>query len=216
MGVHIFQKDIIDRLRMTDSLRYSELLPDDVESSHFKYHLDQLIIDKFVEKLSRGVYSLTDKGRMYTDRLSERRVNPHAMPKLITYTLLQDDEHYYLYKKDKEPYRGLVNMIGGKMHIGETPEAASLREVYEKTSLQLGHVARYGVADIRIQKGDTLFSHVTAYIYGAHITVANDSFIAVKKNEVALRSDLAPDLLAVLQHVSLLQYPFVVDIGITM
>lgn len=124
-------------LKRTDSLRYSQLLPDHIESSHFKYHLDSLIKNQLVEKISRGKYKLSDKGKSFVDKLSEDRINPKEMPKVITYTLLYNKDYYYLQSEDKEPYRGLLNLVGGKMHLGETALEASKREIREKLKIEL-------------------------------------------------------------------------------
>ena len=94
---------MLDLLRSTPSMRYSQLQPDGVESSHFKYHLNQLIKDKLVEQTGRGVYALTNTGKSAVDRLSRGKTNPELSPKVITYTLLRDASHYYLQRKDKQP-----------------------------------------------------------------------------------------------------------------
>ena len=93
--MHIYQKNILDQLRQTPVMRYSQMQPDDVESSHFKYHLNQLIKDKLVEQKGRGLYGLTQTGQKAVDKLSSGRVNPHQTPKVITYTLLTDADNYF-------------------------------------------------------------------------------------------------------------------------
>ncbi|MFZ1301470.1 MAG: NUDIX domain-containing protein [Candidatus Microsaccharimonas sp.] len=210
--MHIFQKDIIDKLRVVDSLRYSQLQPDDVESSHFKYHLNQLIKDGLVTQRSRGVYELSDKGKIYTDRLSENRVHSQPMPKVITYTLLHDSDNYYLYRKNKEPYRGLLNMVGGKLHLGETPQHASIREVLEKTGIRIAATKRCGVADIQIYTPNDLLSHVTVYIFSAELLEPNNQLVAVQKDDLVVRDDLAPDLLELIEQINAAEKPFVVDL----
>lgn len=216
MSVHILQKDIIDRLRVVDHLRYSELQPRDIESSHFKYHLDQLITDGFVERQSRGIYALTQKGSSFTDRLSEHHTKPSAMPKLITYTLLEDSDSYYLLKKNKEPYRGLLNMIGGKLHLGETPEQAAEREIAEKVHLTLTDLSLGGVATIRIHKNDQLFTHVTAYIFTATISEPSPQLVKVDKQTIAERTDLAPDLVPLLEMLQTSPTPFISNLSLSL
>ena len=214
MGVHILQKDIIDQLRRVDALRYSEMQPRHIESSHFKYHLDQLIKDGIVEQRSRGVYGLSVKGKAFTDKISDHRINPSAMPKLITYTLLQDATSYYLYRKEKEPYRGLLNMIGGKMHFGETPAEASLREVHEKTHETLPETTLYGVVDIRIYTGTQHLTHATAYVFGAKTETPIEGLVEVAKADIHDRDDLAPDLLSIIQFIQKDTSPFIENLTI--
>ncbi len=216
MRVHILQKGIIDKLRRTDALRYSELQPGEIESSHFKYHLDQLIKDKLVERYGRGIYGLTAKGRAFTDRISDGLRKPSEMPKLITYTLLEDDDMYYFMRKDREPYRGLINMIGGKMHIGETADVAARREIYEKVGLVVTDVSLCGVANIRVYEQDSLLTHAVAYIYRTHVAEVPANLMAIKKSELSGHSDLAPDLPLIIKHIASDEPPFVISLRLNL
>lgn len=214
--MHILQKGIIDKLRRTDALRYSELQPGEIESSHFKYHLDQLIKDKFVEKRGRGIYGLTTKGRAFTDRISDGLRKPSEMPKLITYTLLEDDDTYYFVRKDREPYRGLINMIGGKMHIGEAADMAARREVYEKADLAVTDVSLCGMANIMIYEQNNLLTHAVAYVYRTHVAEVPANLMAIKKSELSGRSDLAPDLPVIIKHITSGEFPFVISLRLNL
>jgi ADP-ribose pyrophosphatase YjhB (NUDIX family) len=198
----MYQKHILDMLRSNEAMRYSELQPRDVESSHFKYHLNQLIKDKHVEQVSRGVYHLTTTGKAYVDRLSEDSVNLRVTPKVITYTILHDDRHYFLQRKSKEPYIHLLNFIGGKVHMGESTKDAAIRDVYEKTQTNIETVTPRGVAEIRITKDGTLLSHVIAYIYSAQVTTQPDDTAEIEFEDIKLLKDLAPDVISVLDALS--------------
>ena len=199
--MHMYQKNILDNLRQAHSMRYSELRPAEVESSHFKYHLNQLIKDGFVEQKSRGVYALTVSGKSMVDRLSNDKVNPIATPKVITYTLLYDDTYYYLQRKQKEPYAGLVNMIGGKVHVGETTLNAAKREVHEKTTYRPNNLKLQTIAEVRISQNSELLSHAIAYVYSADVTgdaVLLQDCIKFPASKVADCQDIAPDFLSII------------------
>jgi ADP-ribose pyrophosphatase YjhB (NUDIX family) len=213
--MHIIQKNILDMLRQASTLRYSELQPRDIESSHFKYHLTQLQKDGLVEQEGRGVYKLSEKGQSSVDRLSGGRINPHLTPKVITYTLLKDAENYYLQVKPKDPYRGLLNMIGGKVHLGESGLEAAQRELQEKTGNVPEDIVLCGVADILIGRNDALLSHVTAYVYVAGISDASvyDGLVAVPVADLARTSSLAPDLLSLIDAVETGNLPFVMEVS---
>lgn len=212
--MHIFQKAIIDQLRANHTLRYSELLPDDVESGHFKYHLDQLVKDKLVSPQGRGIYGLTDKGKAFVDRLSEDKINPYQMPKVITYTLLKNGDDIFLYKKTKEPYRGLLNFVGGKMHVGETPDQASHREVAEKTGIHAQDGVARGVVDIRIYADGALLTHAVAYVFILAIDTPSESLIRLKREQLQTRTDLAPDFLSILALIDSSDRLFVTSLSI--
>lgn len=214
--VHIYQKHILDLLRGADTLRYSELQPDGVESSHFKYHLDQLIKDSLVTQVSRGTYSLTPAGSSAVDRLSRDKINPDLTPKVITYTLIHDTDYYYLLRKDKDPYRGLLNFVGGKVHQGETTQQAAIREVREKTGIDTEHPSLAGTAEIIITHNSALLTHAIAYIYTAVLPNSTDHTTAplerVSKSEATNLSNAAPDFADILRATNTSTVPFAVTL----
>ncbi len=215
--MHIYQKNILDLLRQSAELRYSQMQPDDVESGHFKYHLNLLVKDGLVARKDRGLYALTDKGKSAVDRLSRGRVNPHLTPKVITYTLLQDEQNYYLHRKDKEPYLGLINLVGGKVHIGESTENAAAREIYEKAGRSIATPTLRGIAEIRISNKDTLLSHVVAYVYAANVEVdstAENNLIPFTHAMLPKEKDVAPDLLEILTAIQTSKTLFALDLDI--
>lgn len=213
--MHMFQKHILDELRTASQLRYSEMQPDGVESSHFKYHLDQLLKDNLVEKTDRGIYALTGKGKAAVDRLSVGRINPHMTPKVITYTLLHDRDDYYLFRKDKEPFRDKLNMISGKVHMGERTVDAAVREVNEKVHLEIEPPQLKIIAEIRIREGETLLTHIVAYVYLQEYTGDCSLLEKVPKGELETRIDLAPDLLPIIEHVTEDNHLQTVDLDLT-
>jgi ADP-ribose pyrophosphatase YjhB (NUDIX family) len=200
--MHMYQKHILDLLRGADSLRYSELQPDGVESSHFKYHLDQLIRDGLVEKTGRGVYALSGKGKAAVDRLSVGRINPFQTPKVITYTLLQDADNYYLFRKDKAPFLGTLNMVSGKVHLDERSADASVREVMEKAGESIDAPRLKVIAEVRIHQDAQLISHFVAYVFVTEYRGDSPRLEKVAKRELNGRSDLASDLLELLRAIN--------------
>lgn len=199
--MHHYQKHILDLLRASKRLQYSKLQPPGVESSHFKYHLDQLLQDDLVVRIDRGIYGLTTKGRMAVDRLSERRVNPHQTPKVITYTLLQKDDKYHVYRKRKEPFLGTLNMVSGKVHLGETSHDAALREVHEKAGVHAQDLEQRLIAEVRIRESDALVSHFIAYVFTARLENKSGDLEAYTPEELVHRDDIAPDLTALLHAI---------------
>lgn len=201
--MHMYQKHILDLLRKSESLRYSELQPSGVESSHFKYHLNQLISEKLVSHKTRGVYALSDTGKKFVDRLSEDSVITQASPKIITYTLIEDTENYYLQKKPKAPYRNLLNMVGGKVHVGETTQEAAHRELEEKVGECSESPALQSVGEVRTYRNEELYTHVVVYIYKVSVTAfqALDSLVKIPKKNITLQNELAPDFLHILNNI---------------
>ena len=61
-------------------------------------------------------------------------------------------------RRAKEPYKGMLNFVGGKIEPGETGEAAAYREPFEETGISrddiiLTHVMdfRYFLSDIELE-----------------------------------------------------------------
>ena len=202
--MHYIQKHILDELRVVGSMRYAQLNTDGIESGHFRYHLGQLVTDGYVQQLERGLYGLTSNGQQYVDTLSEHRVNAWAMPKVITYTLLVDSNTVLLQQKTKQPYRGLFNMIGGKLHHGETALAAAMREVHEKTNVHINAPKHVGIFEVQITGDNGLLTHAIAYVFVAQVSAADfdDSVVpAVAVTELNAMTDLAPDFMPIFTRI---------------
>ena len=181
-------------------MRYAQLNDIDIESGHFRYHLSELVKDDYVEQLERGLYALTERGQQLVDKLSEHGVNPKAMPKVITYTLLTDDDSVLLYEKPKQPYMGLLNMIGGKLHEGETSQQAAIREVHEKTGKIIESPELVGIFEILISSKVGLLTHVIAYVFMAQVDAADFKHETIKRISTDTLSQidkLAPDFLPI-------------------
>jgi ADP-ribose pyrophosphatase YjhB (NUDIX family) len=157
-------------LRTVPTARYTELNTLFVESGHFRYHLQQLIKEGLIVQPTRGQYALSQKGMHAVDKLSLHAHNTTPMPKVITYTLLTSGNSVVLQQKQKEPYMHLYNMIGGKVHEGETTQQAAVREVQEKTGLAIADPQHKGIYEIFIRQNNTLLSHTIAYVYTAEIS----------------------------------------------
>ena len=205
--MHFIQKHILDELRGHGTMRYAALQPEGIESSHFRYHLKELERDGYVASPERGVYELTAKGQHYVDRLSRGSVNVINMPKVITYTLLTHSDSYLLQVKDREPYKGLLNMIGGKVHESETTAVAAVREVHEKAGIDIEAPAPAGVFEVIIRRDTDLLTHAIAYVYTAEVAEIPESLELIKKAELTQTPNLAPDTLAIITAASTTNRP---------
>jgi ADP-ribose pyrophosphatase YjhB (NUDIX family) len=206
--MHYLQKAILDKLRFEQPLNYAALMPEGIESSHFRYHLKQLMKDKLVTQIAEGAgkgrYLLTDKGEQEVDYLSQNRTTTIRTPKVISYTLLIHRGKLLLYKKPKEPYRGLYGLIGGKIHFGEDAAVAAKREVSEKTGLAIDPPDFCGTADIIIAKHGEPLSHVTAYVFAAELDRLPEEMpaelAAIAKDELS-GFDVLPDVPLLLDEI---------------
>ena len=51
-------------------------------------------------------------------------------------------------KRKKEPFKGRLNFVGGKVEPGETSEAAADRELQEETGISRQHICLYRLMDL--------------------------------------------------------------------
>jgi ADP-ribose pyrophosphatase YjhB (NUDIX family) len=216
--VHYLQKAILDKLRYEQPLTYTALMPDAIESSHFRYHLKLLMTDGLIVKYDDSTYILSDKGAQEVDYLSANRTTITRTPKIITYTLLSYDDTLLLYTKPKEPYRGLVGLIGGKVHYGEPMDVSATREIVEKTGITLAREEAptlAGVADIIIDKNGQPQSHVVAYVHTVRLINIPDKmpieFVQITKEELP-KLNLLPDVLPLLAAINKATTPFVTHV----
>lgn len=76
----------------------------------------------------------------------------------IALCLIVREGRILLIRRAKEPYRGWLGLPGGKLHFGETPAEAGLREAYEETGLSFAAARVAGCATelIRSPEGTAL------------------------------------------------------------
>lgn len=161
--MHWIQKRILHKLCISQVARYSEMQPDGVDGNLFSYHLKQLINEDLVGKSEVG-YELTTEGKRYTDKLSFETLNPRMQPKILTVVACQNDAGEWLMHKRRRQFPGKLSFISGKLHYGERIETAAIREVKEKTSLDVD-VERLGELYVVIEQDGETVSHMLAHVF---------------------------------------------------
>lgn len=58
-------------------------------------------------------------------------------------------------KREREPFKGLHNLIGGKIEPGEDGLAAAYREMYEESSITSGNIRLYHLMDFTYYDTET-------------------------------------------------------------
>lgn len=164
--MHNIQHTILSNLATVESARFSSLKPENTETNLYSYHLNVLIRQGYVQK-SQGVYRLTAAGLAYADRMSKEKVSIRIQPKIITMTVLIDENNaVYMYPKHKQPFIGKWNLPSGKIHLDDPDiSAAAKREIKEKLGVVLDGVSHVGDAYIRVRSGHDLISTVFAHIF---------------------------------------------------
>ncbi len=65
-----------------------------------------------------------------------------------------DKKTVLMCRRIKEPYKGLFNMVGGKIEPGETGEHAAYRELFEETGIDEKHIRLVHLMDFSYPLSD--------------------------------------------------------------
>lgn len=144
--VHTVQTSILRELLFHPEAGYAELQkPTGLSSDHFNFHIARLVELGLVEKVSRGKYRLTAKGKEYANRLDTDENTIERQPKVAVILAIErqhDGRTELLFQERlKNPYFGFWGLPSGKIRWGETIIMTAERESLEETGL---------IADFRV------------------------------------------------------------------
>lgn len=173
---HNIQKSIFNMLVSSESLRYSELKPKELEANLFMYHLKELIKMGLVEKLEKK-YTLTPAGRSTATRFSIREKGIRIMPSSITVIILQsEDGGMLLYRRKRQPYMNFLGFPSGKIHLGDRLIDAAYRELdekcgYSKDEVELNYRGVYNLVEY---DGENLKNHIIGHVWVGKVLEKRD------------------------------------------
>lgn len=162
MDLPSLQNHIISRLKNADSLRYSEMKPDDTPNDLYNYHLKSLLQKKLVEKTDSG-YRLTSEGQRHVADVYHTSDQANRLFKINVITIVsrQTDNGIEILSqvRNSQPSFGKVGVMGGTIVKGEPLLEAATRKLQEETGLTatfrlVGHERRI------MYKNGQLFSDV--------------------------------------------------------
>lgn len=161
---HHIQKAIVYRLAFSQSLRFSELKPDDLDNKLFNYHLKLVIRDGLVEKDKAGLYKLTSEGRRIGVGVLEKQLATLDRAHSVVFLIIrrQSDKAWLLFKRKTHPLLGEI----GLMHINPVIEKDVIKTAQDKlreiTNLS-AHFTYAGNGYFTVLKDDELesFTHFT-------------------------------------------------------
>jgi ADP-ribose pyrophosphatase YjhB (NUDIX family) len=164
---HHVQMQIFNQLVTAELLRFSDLKPKGMESNAFMYHLNFLQKQGLVEKVPGG-YSLTFVGKATAARYSLREKGIRIMPSAISVVILRaKDGEMLLYERARQPYIGAIGFASGKIHLGDTLEAAAYRELAEKCDYTRSEVklVNRGVFGLVQRSEGALTNHIVGHVW---------------------------------------------------
>lgn len=144
VNIHDAQTVILRELLFHPSVGFAKLQKiTGMSSDHFNFHLQKLIELKLVEKVSRGTYSLSPRGKEYANKLDTDNNTVERQPKtavILAVERTKDGKKEYLFQERlKQPYYGFWGFATGKVRWGETIIQTAERELMEETGLMANH-----------------------------------------------------------------------------
>jgi ADP-ribose pyrophosphatase YjhB (NUDIX family) len=173
--IHTAQTSILRELLFHPQAGFAELQkPTGLTSDHFSFHMSRLIELGLVEKIARGEYRLTPKGKEYANRLDTDNNTIERQPKVAVILALEREENgeleYVFQERLKNPYYGFWGLPSGKVRWGETIVETAERECLEETGLS----ADFSVAGVyhehvrQKESGDILEDKVFFIVKGVN------------------------------------------------
>ena len=134
--IHETQTKILRELLFRPSAGYAELQkPTSLSSDHFNFHISRLVEIGYVEKVVRGKYKLTPRGKEYANKLDTDQNEIERQPKSAVILAIQKDGKFLFQERLKHPYYGFWGFPSGKIRWGETIIECAQRELMEETGL---------------------------------------------------------------------------------
>lgn len=162
--MHYLQRHILKALTTQGPLRYKDLKPKEVDGNQFMYHMGRVLDEGYVKK--GGItYILTRKGKEYADRVTLETFQVRAQPKIVTMLhAVNKIGEILFFERAREPFRGLVSLPYGKVHLNEKVKDAAHRELKEKTGLE-GNLVRRGDAYLTVYEDGELLTHMLCHTF---------------------------------------------------
>lgn len=169
--VHKAQTSILRELLFVLEAGYAELQkPTGLTSDHFNFHIARLVEIGLVEKVGRGRYKLTHKGKEYANKLDTDNKTIERQPKVAVLLAIEREmngrQELLFQQRTKNPYYGYWGFPTGKIRWGETIVRAAERELDEETKLS----AEYRVCGLY---------HEHTYIEGQEEAMEDKMFFVV-------------------------------------
>ncbi|MDO8507755.1 MAG: hypothetical protein Q7S53_04295 [bacterium] len=162
--MHWIQKHILRQLATSDTLRYTDLRPDNVEGNLFMYHLNQLIADGFITKNDKN-YHLSLSGKKYVSSMSLESGSVRLQPKIVVMFIAKNkDGKYLLFKWKRQPYQNLISFPFGKIHYGKPVLDLAHKELMWKSGLT-GDLKYLGDVYVQTNENDEVVDHYLAHIF---------------------------------------------------
>jgi hypothetical protein len=157
---HPIQTTILDRLRHTEWLEYTELLPDGLSGNEFLYHLKKLENAGLISKHDKR-YTLSEMGLLLADAASYQSNKLKLRPTTGMFLhVTTASGMVLLYRSMRAPFFGKLCLPFGKLRLGQTYEETLMRMV-QKRGLLMEDLrdVNYKIVNIRYKWNGKLTAH---------------------------------------------------------
>lgn len=130
------QAKIMAMIFRSDGMRYSEAYPgEEIDDDLYNYHLQELVKRGLLAK-NNGKYDLTDKGAKESGLYDSTGVKQDSFKLSVLLVVTRNDKKEILiHERIRQPYRGEVSTISGKVRNGEKLADAAKRKLIEEAGL---------------------------------------------------------------------------------
>ena len=143
---HHIQRAIVYRLAFSESLRFTELKPDDLENKLFDYHLKKVVKAGYVAKNDDGEYSLTPDGRILGVRALQKQQALADQAESVLFLIIrrESDSAWLFYTRNTHPMLGYSGFMHTTPQADESVTDTATRSCLEKTGLHAKFTALGG------------------------------------------------------------------------
>jgi ADP-ribose pyrophosphatase YjhB (NUDIX family) len=139
--IHEAQTSILRELLFLPTAGFAELQKTTgLASDHFNFHISRLVELRLVERVERGKYRLTARGKEYSNRLDTDNNTVERQPKSAVMLGIERWHNgrveFVFQERLKQPYFGFWGIPTGKLRWGETILEGAARELMEETGLE--------------------------------------------------------------------------------
>jgi ADP-ribose pyrophosphatase YjhB (NUDIX family) len=162
--MHWIQRHILKQLTTSESCRYIDLKPENVDGNLFMYHLNQLMNDGYVIKKEK-LYSLTKEGKRYVGGLSVSTGKETRLPRVFAMLFCKtENDGILLYRWSRQPYFNHVSLPFSRILYGQSVKYAAEETLKYKTNLK-GTLDFAGEVSVIVEDKESVSTHYLAHIF---------------------------------------------------
>ncbi len=160
---HHIQRKILHALVKTDTARFTDIRPKNLDTNIVTYHLKQLIKQGYVKKNPDGRYCLTNKGKVIGTTIMMSKEDALFEAHTVLLMALQNQKgQWHLRKRLAQPMFGWSGFVHGEPIAGQPIKETAQKIFQDKTGLTATFAPR-GSGYVTFMDGDShqSFIHFT-------------------------------------------------------